>query len=112
MKYLQSKHGSFVGTLEIHSWELENQLFSPGCIIDMRSVEQFSRGHIPNAHNVPYECFQVDAESLVVEGKPVLVVDQGGARAAEMAVWMRARGWDGRYLSGGMTAWRGVLESS
>jgi rhodanese-related sulfurtransferase len=112
MQYLESKHGWFVGALEIHSWELENQLFSPGYIIDMRSAEQFSRGHIPNACNVPYECFQVDAEPLVTEGVPILVVDEGGARAAEMAVWLRARGWDGRYLSGGMSAWRGVLESS
>lgn len=101
-----------MGALEIHSWELENQIFTPDCIIDMRSAEQFAKGHIPNAQNVPYECFQVEAEPLVTEGDSVLVVDQGGARAAEMAVWMRARGWDGRYLSGGMSGWRGALESS
>lgn len=101
-----------MGALEIHSWELEHQIFTPGCIIDMRSAEQYSRGHIPGSHNVPYESFQVDAESVVNEGDTVLVVDEGGARAAEMAVWIRGRGFDGRYLSGGMGSWRGTLESS
>jgi rhodanese-related sulfurtransferase len=100
-----------VGALEIHSWELENQIFTPGCIIDIRSAEQHSRGHISGSHNVPYECFQVDAVSVVKDGDTVLVVDEGGARAAEMAVWLRGQGFDGCYLSGGMGAWRGALES-
>jgi rhodanese-related sulfurtransferase len=42
----------------------------------------------------------------------VLLVDEGGARAAEMAVWLRARGVNARYLVGGMSTWRGAVERS
>jgi len=42
----------------------------------------------------------------------ILLVDEGGARAAEMAVWLRARGQPACYLVGGMSAWRGPLEGA
>ena len=40
----------------------------------------------------------------------VLVVDPGGARAAEMAVWLRRHGIDASYLVGGYAQWTGPLE--
>ena len=46
----------------------------------------------------------------MTQGASILLVDEGGARAAEMAVWLSARGRQAHYLVGGLAAWRGPLE--
>jgi rhodanese-related sulfurtransferase len=40
----------------------------------------------------------------------VLIVDTAGARAAEMAMWLRTRSYQASSLEGGIFAWRGTLE--
>jgi len=97
-------------SFQIHGWELMAGAVTPSCILDLRTDLQFKRGHLQNSRNLPYNQFQADAEQAAVDHEWVLLVDEGGARAAEMAVWLRARGVDARYLVGGMSAWRGGLE--
>jgi len=83
---------------------------APDLVLDMRSAERFRRGHIAGAINLPYERFQSEAEARSAGVGWVLVVDPGGARAAEMAVWLRGRGIQAAFLQGGMSAWVGPLE--
>ena len=97
--------------LAVHSWELLSSEVEPDLILDIRSHDQFLRGHLPGAVNLPYERFQAEAESMAASADNVLVVDPAGARAAEMAVWLRGRGLNVRYLKGGMSTWRGPLEA-
>ena len=99
-----------MSSLDIKGWELVVGEVQPDCVLDLRSHAQFKRGHLPNAQNLPYNQFQAEAEGAAAGHEWVLLVDEGGARAAEMAVWLRARGVDARYLVGGMSAWRGGLE--
>ena len=40
----------------------------------------------------------------------MLVIDPGGARAAEMAVWLRRHDIQASYLVGGYAQWTGPLE--
>lgn len=103
--------GVVLALVEVEGWELVMGSVRPSCILDLRTDLQFGRGHLPNARNLPYNQFQADAEAASVGHEWVLLVDEGGARAAEMAVWLRARGVDARYLVGGMSAWRGGLEA-
>jgi rhodanese-related sulfurtransferase len=102
--------GDILVSFQVHGWELMAGAVKPNCILDLRTDLQFKRGHLPNSRNLPYNQFQADAEQAAVDHEWVLLVDDGGARAAEMAVWLRARGVDARYLVGGMSAWRGGLE--
>jgi rhodanese-related sulfurtransferase len=39
----------------------------------------------------------------------VVLLDGGGARAAELALWLRQIGYDAGYLVGGMARWMGDL---
>ncbi len=93
-------------------WELAADLVSVDLMLDMRTIEQFERAHIRGAVNLTYNNFQQKAFEYIEDAMTILVVDQGGARAAEMAVWLRSRGVHARYLTGGMAAWRGPLERS
>lgn len=97
---------------EMQAWELGPGMEAPPCVIDLRTAEQYARGHIPQSVHLSYNQFQADAPVLARPFPWVLLVDEGGARAAEMAVWLRARGYQARYLVGGMAKWRGPLEKS
>jgi rhodanese-related sulfurtransferase len=102
--------------LAVHAWQLELGLLRPAWLLDLRPAESFARGHLRGARNLPYEQLQADALALI--GPPphaddaVLLIDAAGARAAEMAVWLRSRGVPARYLEGGMASWTGPLAAT
>lgn len=93
----------------VEAWQLiEGDLQAPQ-LIDLRGADAFARGHIPGAMSLPYEQLQAEAEARLHRGRPVVLLDGGGARAAELALWLRQRGYDAGYLVGGMARWVGEL---
>ena len=100
---------SAVFPFEVHPWQLQCGELSPDRILDMRDPPAFAKAHLHASENVPYHQFQVDCLPLLLPEQTVLVVDPGGARAAEMATWLRRQGVQAGYLSGGLAAWTGTL---
>ena len=96
--------------LGVEGWQLQCGEFLPDCVLDLRTEAQFARGRLETAKNLPYNRFQAEAEEWTDGYRVILLVDEGGARAAEMAVWLCARGRPAHYLVGGLAAWRGPLE--
>ena len=94
----------------VQAWQVQTGALRPEQIVDLRSADRYARGHLAGALNLPYNAFQEDAPSLLDPARSVLVVDPAGARAAEMATWLRARGYAAGYLEGGMASWAGPLE--
>ena len=99
-------------TFVVQPWQLLCGELVPGQIVDLRAPERFARGHLHGAINVSYNDFQEEALARLERAATVLVVDPAGARAAEMATWLRGQGWQAGYLEGGMAAWTGPLEVS
>lgn len=95
--------------LSVEAWQVLCGEITLEQIVDLRQPERFARGHMPGARNLPYEQLQARTGELD-PARSILVVDPGGARAAEMATWLRARGFDAGYLEGGLAAWTGPLE--
>ena len=98
--------------LGLETWELASEIVVPEVIVDIRTAEQFRRAHLRGAINLTYNDFQLKVLKTIKVTESVLLVDAGGARAAEMAVWLRGNGVEAQYLVGGMAAWRGPLEKS
>ena len=96
--------------LGVEGWQLQCGEVLPDCVLDLRTESQFARGRLETAKNLPYNRFQAEAEEWTDGHRVILLVDEGGARAAEMAVWLCARGRPAHYLVGGLAAWRGPLE--
>lgn len=93
----------------IEAWQLiEGELHDPQ-LVDLRGPDAFARGHIPGALCLPYEQLQVEAEARLHRARPVVLLDGGGARAAELALWLRQHGFNAGYLVGGMARWMGEL---
>jgi len=75
-------------------------------IVDVRSAEEFGRGSLRNARNIPLPDVAAQAGALAKD-KPALVVCESGRRASLAAVKLRSAGIAEVFiLAGGLDAWR------
>ncbi|MCB9766055.1 MAG: rhodanese-like domain-containing protein [Alphaproteobacteria bacterium] len=93
----------------VEGWQLLVGELAPAQLVDLRQPEAFARGHIEGAVNLPYDQLQERAFEVIDPTRTALLIDPGGARAAEMAIWLRERGVEAGYLAGGMARWQGEV---
>lgn len=76
-------------------------------VIDVRSIEAFSRGHIVNARNIPFDELQGSAEKLGnAKSTPIIAVCDAGITSTKAVDALRKLGFENVYgIKGGMTAW-------
>jgi rhodanese-related sulfurtransferase len=75
-------------------------------IVDTRDSEEFAKGSLPNAKNIPLASVAQRAAELKKD-KPVLLVCNAGKTAGRAAQALRAAGFGEVYvLAGGLAAWR------
>jgi rhodanese-related sulfurtransferase len=75
-------------------------------IVDTRSPEEFGKGTLPNAKNIPLVSVGQRAGELKKE-KPVILVCNTGTSAGRAAATLRSAGFTEVYvLGGGLSAWK------
>ncbi len=76
-------------------------------IIDLRNAETFSRGHIVNAKNIPYDEFDVSQDKIAkLKNKSIVTVCDSGTTSNKATAALRKSGFESVYgLKGGMSAW-------
>lgn len=75
-------------------------------VVDLRTSDEFAKGSLPNARNVPADKLNARLGELKKD-KPVLLVCANGATAGKTASLLRSQGFGDVYvLAGGMAAWR------
>lgn len=79
-------------------------------IVDVRTPEEFSKGHIPNAKNIDWNGNDFETQiSALDKTKPVFVYCLSGGRSSSAASQMRSDGFKEVYeLEGGIMKWRGA----
>ena len=79
-------------------------------IVDVRTPDEFSKGHLVNALNYDWNGSEFDKQiALLDKSKPVFVYCLSGGRSSSAASRMRSDGFKEVYeLSGGIMKWRGV----
>jgi rhodanese-related sulfurtransferase len=91
------------------------KLFGPGTdfkalvatgaiIIDVRSPQEFDRGHIKGSKNIPVNIIQREVNSLKKLNKPVITVCQSGARSGMAKSVLKSAGIE--VYNGG--SWNGL----
>ncbi len=76
-------------------------------IVDLRAADEFAKGSLPNARNVPADAVGTRANELKKDKPLLLVCDTGGARARKAAAQLRSQGFGEVFiLGGGLAAWR------
>lgn len=87
---------------------LVNQMSdTPYTIIDVRTVEEYTGGHIKGAINIPYD--QIEAQSFLLnelKDKTLVVYCRSGRRAHIFESALSKRGFTLLHLEGDMLGWQ------
>lgn len=76
-----------------------------GVFLDVRSIEQYKAGHIPQSRNVPAADVANKLGSLPKE-KPIIVVCERGRTSIGVVNTLKSNGFQDVYsLQGGLAAW-------
>ena len=76
-------------------------------IVDVRTAEEYSGGHIHNAINIDVKRagFLYEADEKLPKDKTIAVYCQGGVRSRKAAVLLADNGYTVINLSGGISEW-------
>ena len=79
-------------------------------VVDVRSLEEYNEGHIPNAISVPLETIENEAETkLKNKGDLILVYCRSGRRSREAALRLIEKGYTNVIDFGGIQDWNGEV---
>lgn len=95
------------GLINIEAVEVVKLINNEATVVDIRSADAFSRGHIVNAKNIPAD--ELDSRLSQLEshkGKPIIAVCDNGITTNRAVNTLRSAGFESAYgLKGGMTNW-------
>ena len=93
------------GLVAIGPSEAVSLINNDAAVVDLRNAEAYSRGHIVNAKNIPFDEFGAKKDSLSTT-KPVIAVCDSGINSTKAVAMLRQSGFESAYgLKGGMGAW-------
>lgn len=79
-------------------------------VVDVRSLEEYNEGHIPNAISVPLETIENEAETkLKNKNDLILVYCRSGRRSREAALKLIEKGYTNVIDFGGIQDWNGEV---
>jgi rhodanese-related sulfurtransferase len=95
------------GLINIEPTEAVTLMNNDAMVIDLRTVESFSSGHIVNAKNIPFDELSAQIEKVAkFKDKPIVAVCDAGVSSNKAVDSLRKSGFESVYgLKGGMTAW-------
>ena len=96
---------------KITSDEAKNIMSTQSAIVvDVRSLEEYKEGHIPNAISVPLETIENEAETkLKNKDDLILVYCRSGRRSREAALRLIEKGYTNVIDFGGIQDWNGEV---
>ena len=93
------------GLVAIGASEAVTLINNDAAVVDLRNAEAYSRGHIVNAKNIPFDEFEARKDSLSAT-KTLIAVCDSGTNSNKAVAALRQSGFESAYgLKGGMTAW-------
>ncbi len=95
------------GLINVDAGDAVKLINNDALVVDIRSAEAYSRGHIVNARNIPSD--ELDSRLAQLEQYkegPVIAVCDNGITSTRAVNTLRGAGFEGAYgLKGGMTSW-------
>jgi len=93
------------GLVAIGANEAVALINNDAAVVDLRNAEAYSRGHIVNARNIPFDELEAKKGTLNTN-KPVIAVCDSGISSTKAVAALRQSGFESAYgLKGGMNAW-------
>jgi len=96
------------GTTHVSAADAVRLINKGALVIDVRKPDEFEKGHIVNARNVPLERVQQDDDAIKKQkSKILLAVCADGSSAGRAAGHLRKAGYENAFsLKGGLAGWR------
>ena len=96
------------GALEATAFSEKMKSIPDAVLLDVRTPEEFSKGHLPDALNIDWNANGFDTEVATLDkSKPVFIYCLSGARSAAAAKKLRSGGFASVIeLQGGIMKWR------
>ncbi len=96
--------------LSANEFDSKIKELSSAMVIDVRTPEEFAKGHLPNAKNFDWKGNNFDQQiAMLSKEKPAFVYCLSGVRSTSAANKMRSEGFKEVYqLDGGILKWRGA----
>ncbi len=80
---------------------------SNATVLDLRSAEQFRKGHLTGARNLEGDVTADDSRIAAMKDKTLVIVCDTGMVSARTAAKLRKAGFDNTFsLKGGLAAWQ------
>jgi rhodanese-related sulfurtransferase len=76
-------------------------------LLDVRTVDEYARGHIEGAVNIPLD--QIDRAATELPGRKLYVHCASGARSRRAVDALKAAGFPDAENIGGIVSWRGPI---
>ncbi len=90
---------------------VEEYAAKPGAVLlDVRSADEYSRGHIPGSINIPLDTLDTVGEKVKNKSTPVYVHCLSGGRSRQAAAYLERMGYTDVKNIGGISAWKGKVE--
>ena len=95
------------GLINVEATEAVKLINNDAVILDLRSVDAFSKGHIVSARSVPLDELDAKLNSLeAVKSKPIIAECDNGITSTKAVNTLRTAGFESVYgLKGGMSGW-------
>ena len=95
------------GLVNVEAGEAVKLINNDAVVIDLRSVDAFSKGHIVNARNIPSDELDAKMNSLeAIKSKPIVAVCDAGPTSTKAVTTLRSAGFESVYgIKGGMSGW-------
>lgn len=84
--------------------KLEEAMANGAIVIDVRTPQEFSQGHLGNSKNFPLDRLSADVSKLKGLGKPLILVCASGMRSSSATKTLKNKGLD--CVNGG--AWKSL----
>jgi phage shock protein E len=79
-------------------------------LIDVRSPEEYRRGHIAGSRNIPVDRIPLELIKTVPDKKMrIFVYCLSGARSEQACAWMTGNGYQAVINIGGISSWNGPV---
>lgn len=79
-------------------------------IVDVREADEFARGHIPGAVNVPLSTLESIVDALPDQSETLYVYCLSGARSSRACAALKSMGYTDVANIGGINSYRGAIE--
>ena len=95
------------GLINVDAGDAVKLINNDAVVIDIRSAEAYSRGHIVNARNIPRDELDARLDQLQkYKNTPIVAVCDAGVTTTGIVNKLRAAGFESVFgLKGGMTGW-------